>query len=135
MGKKEKKTKEMATHSSALAWNIPWTEEPGKAAVHGVAESDMTEWLHLLPFISINTENAVDSNNHSGQKLSFIKIEGNFNNMTKMIYKKLQTKTLQLTCLMVKYWILSLWGTNVILWEKVWLSQHTKLELLCIYTG
>ena len=22
--------KEMATHSSALAWKIPWTEEPGK---------------------------------------------------------------------------------------------------------
>ena len=21
--------KEMATHSSILAWNIPWTEEPG----------------------------------------------------------------------------------------------------------
>ena len=21
--------KEMATHSSTLAWNIPWTEEPG----------------------------------------------------------------------------------------------------------
>ena len=23
--------KEMATHSSILAWNIPWTEEPGQA--------------------------------------------------------------------------------------------------------
>ena len=22
--------KEMATHSSILAWNIPWTEEPGE---------------------------------------------------------------------------------------------------------
>ena len=22
--------KEMATHSSVLAWNIPWTEEPGR---------------------------------------------------------------------------------------------------------
>ena len=42
MGKKEKKkTKEMATHSSTLAWNIPWTEEPGKAAVHGVAKSQI----------------------------------------------------------------------------------------------
>ena len=26
------------TRSSALAWKIPWTEEPGKAVVHGVAE-------------------------------------------------------------------------------------------------
>ena len=23
--------KEMATHSSILAWNIPWTEEPGES--------------------------------------------------------------------------------------------------------
>ena len=29
----------MAPHSSTLAWKIPWTEEPGKAAVHGVAQS------------------------------------------------------------------------------------------------
>jgi len=35
--------KEMATHSSILAWEIPWTEEPGRwATVHGVAESDTT---------------------------------------------------------------------------------------------
>ena len=26
----------MATHSSILAWKIPWTEEPG---IHGVAKS------------------------------------------------------------------------------------------------
>ena len=31
--------KEMAIHSSILAWRIPWTEEPGKATVHGVAKS------------------------------------------------------------------------------------------------
>ena len=29
--------KEMATHASILAWRIPWTEEPGRATVHGVA--------------------------------------------------------------------------------------------------
>ena len=30
----------MATHSSTLAWKIPWTEEPGGLhAVHGVAKS------------------------------------------------------------------------------------------------
>ena len=31
--------KEMATHSSILAWRIPETEEPGGAAVYGVAQS------------------------------------------------------------------------------------------------
>ena len=29
----------MATHSSVLAWRIPWTEEPGGATVHGAAKS------------------------------------------------------------------------------------------------
>ena len=31
--------KEMATHSSILAWRIPWREEPSGATVHGVAKS------------------------------------------------------------------------------------------------
>ena len=31
--------KEMATHSSILAWRIPGTEEPGGAAIYGVAQS------------------------------------------------------------------------------------------------
>ena len=30
--------KEMAIHSSTLAWEIPWTEEPGQGTVHGVAK-------------------------------------------------------------------------------------------------
>ena len=34
--------KEMATHSSILAWEIPWTEEPG-VIVHGVTKS----WTQL----------------------------------------------------------------------------------------
>ena len=36
--------KEMTIHSSILAWEIPWTEEPGrKATVHCIAkESDKT---------------------------------------------------------------------------------------------
>ena len=35
--------KEMATHSSVLAWRIPWTEEPGGLPVYGVAQS----WTRL----------------------------------------------------------------------------------------
>ena len=31
--------KGMATHSSSLAWRIPWTEEPGEVIVHGVTKS------------------------------------------------------------------------------------------------
>jgi len=36
----------MATHSSILAWKIPWTDEPG--GVQGHKESDMTEQLTLF---------------------------------------------------------------------------------------
>ena len=34
---------EMATHSSILAWGIPWTEEPGRLQSQGHKESHMTE--------------------------------------------------------------------------------------------
>ena len=38
--------KETATHSSILAWEIPWIEEPDRATVHGVAkELDTTKQL------------------------------------------------------------------------------------------
>ena len=34
----------MATHSSTLAWKIPWTEEPLRLQTLG---SDTIEWLHF----------------------------------------------------------------------------------------
>ena len=42
----------MAPHSSTLAWKIPWTEEPGRLHVHGIAKSrtrlsDFTFTFHL----------------------------------------------------------------------------------------
>ena len=49
LGLEDPLEKEMATHSSILAWRIPWTEEhSGGYTVHGVAESDTTERLHFL---------------------------------------------------------------------------------------
>ena len=39
LGRENSLEKEMATHSSILAWEIPWTEDPGWATVHGVAKS------------------------------------------------------------------------------------------------
>ena len=30
LGREDPLEKEMATHSSAIAWKIPWTEEPGR---------------------------------------------------------------------------------------------------------
>ena len=37
----------MATHSSILAWKIPWTEEPSRLQSIGSQESDTTECLSL----------------------------------------------------------------------------------------
>ena len=37
----------MATHSSILAWRIPWTEEPGGLNPWGRKELDTTEQLTL----------------------------------------------------------------------------------------
>ena len=48
----------METHSSILAWRIPWTEEPWRATVHRVAKSrtllkrlstHMHAWMHIHP--------------------------------------------------------------------------------------
>ena len=38
----------MATHSSILAWKIPWTKEPGRLQSLGSEESDITEHTHAL---------------------------------------------------------------------------------------
>ena len=37
---------EMVTHSSNVAWRIPWTEEPGRAPDGVAEESDTTEPLN-----------------------------------------------------------------------------------------
>ena len=47
-GWKDSLEEKIATHSSILAWKIPWTEEPGR--LHkpwGCKESDMTEQLSM----------------------------------------------------------------------------------------
>ena len=43
----------MATHSSILAWEILWTEEPGRLQSMGVTESDTTEQLTLSHTITV----------------------------------------------------------------------------------
>ena len=52
LGQEDPLEKKMATHSSILAWKIPWTKEPGGLHSPWVCkESDMTEWLHSHLFI------------------------------------------------------------------------------------
>jgi len=42
LGREDPLEKEMAIHSSILAWKIPWTEEPGGLQSMGSQESDTT---------------------------------------------------------------------------------------------
>ena len=42
LGQEDPLEKEMAIHSSILAWEIPWAEEPGR--LHQVAKS----WIQLI---------------------------------------------------------------------------------------
>ena len=45
LGQEDPMEEEMTTHSSILAWKIPWTEEPvgGSYSPWGCKELDMTE--------------------------------------------------------------------------------------------
>ena len=43
LGREDPLEKEMATHSSILAWRIPWTEGPGGLQSWGRKELDTTE--------------------------------------------------------------------------------------------
>ena len=43
LGREDPLEKEMESHSSILAWRIPWTEEPGRLQSVGSQELDMTE--------------------------------------------------------------------------------------------
>ena len=47
LGQEDTLEKEMAPHSSTLAWKIPWTEDPGRLWSMGHKELDMTEPLHF----------------------------------------------------------------------------------------
>ena len=51
LGQEDPLEKEMATHSSILAWKIPWTEEPG--GPRGRKEAGTTERLHFR-FLSLS---------------------------------------------------------------------------------
>ena len=77
LGREDPLDKEMATHSSILAWKILWTEEPGRLySPWGCKESDTTEWLTLIRLLQkklrwwtkLANQKALQNNN-LGQKL------------------------------------------------------------------
>ena len=54
LGQEDPLEKGVATHSSILAWRIPWTEEPNRLySPWGQKESDTTERLTLFTFTHI----------------------------------------------------------------------------------
>ena len=55
--------KEMATHSSTLAWKIPWKEEPGGLQSMGVAKSRtrLSDFTFTLHFHALEKEMATHS--------------------------------------------------------------------------
>ena len=58
LGREDPLEKEMAPHSSTLAWRIPWREEPGRLQSTGCKESDTTERLHF------HFQNSIARTNH-----------------------------------------------------------------------
>ena len=61
--------KEMAPHSSTLAWKIPWMEEPGRLQSMGHKKSDTTERLHFLvvQWLTLRASSARDVGSVPGQ--------------------------------------------------------------------
>ena len=47
LGLEDPLEKEMTTHFSILAWQIPRTEDPGRLQSSGSQESGTTEWLSI----------------------------------------------------------------------------------------
>ena len=48
LGREDPLEEDMATHSSVLGWEIPWTEEPGgQQTVHGVTQSQTRLRTHV----------------------------------------------------------------------------------------
>ena len=47
LGQEDPLEKEIAIHSSTIAWKIPWTEESGRLQSMGSQRVDTTERLHF----------------------------------------------------------------------------------------
>ena len=51
----------MATHSSTLAWKIPWTEEPGRLQSMGSLRVGLSNFTFTFPFHALEKEMATHS--------------------------------------------------------------------------
>ena len=72
LGQEDPLEKGMATHSSILAWEIPWTEEPGRLQSMGSQRVDTTERPMLL--VLLLEKEAADSEFSSVQSFSRVQL-------------------------------------------------------------
>ena len=66
-GSEDSLEKYMSTHSSILAWEIPWTEDPGRLIVHGVAKSQ----TQLRTCTRVHTHTHTHTHTHQTMRLKF----------------------------------------------------------------
>ena len=61
--------KEMAIHYSILAWEIPWTEEPGgpqSISIHGILQARVLEWV-AISFSRVRPDPGIEPSSPSVQ--------------------------------------------------------------------
>ena len=63
LGREDPLEKEMITHSSTLAWKIPWTEEPGRLQSMGSLKSQtrLSDFTFIFRFHTLEKEMAIHS--------------------------------------------------------------------------
>ena len=60
LGQEDPLEKEMATHSSILAWRIPWTEEPGRLqSMESQSQTRLSDFTSPYVFLNHLTYNKV----------------------------------------------------------------------------
>ena len=99
LGQEDSLEKEMATHSSILAWEIPWIEEPGGLQSMGVAKSWTRRLNNNIIFVDTG-KHLINFTVHLQLKnLGNLRIERNFLNLKKRHlpenYSKHHRKTLE----------------------------------------
>ena len=67
LGQEDPLEKEMATHSSTLAWKTPWTEEPGRLQSMGL-QRVRHDWATSLHFIALGVKAVASGEKNSAQQ-------------------------------------------------------------------
>ena len=69
-GSEDPLEKEMAAHSSTVAWKIPWMEEPGRLQSMGSQRVDTTEPLHFASLQPISENELLNGKQGDGPEKS-----------------------------------------------------------------